>query len=139
MFPSASRILIVDDLQSLRDLLKAYLRRIGYRQIVEAVDGKDAYQLMIAAKVTGAPFDLVISDWNMPNMDGLEFLKIVRGSPEWKNLPFLLLTTENEKNKVMDAVMAGVSNYMVKPVEEETLKDKLRKIWEKTHGAAIGS
>ena len=74
MFPSASRILIVDDLQSLRDLLKAYLRRIGYRQIVEAVDGKDAYQLMIAAKVTGAPFDLVISDWNMPNMDGLEFL-----------------------------------------------------------------
>ena len=75
--PAASRILIVDDMQSLRDLLKAYLRRIGYRQIVEAVDGKDAYQLMIAAKVTGSPFDLVISDWNMPNMDGLEFLKIV--------------------------------------------------------------
>ena len=135
MFPATSRILIVDDMQSLRDLLKAYLRRIGYRQISEAVDGRDAYQLMIAAKVTGAPFDLVISDWNMPVMDGLEFLKLVRNTPEWKTIPFLLLTTENEKNKVMEAVMAGVSNYMVKPVEEDTLKDKLRKIWEKIHGS----
>lgn len=131
MFETGIRILIVDDMPSLRELLKAYLRRLGYKQISEAEDGRDAYQLMMAAKASGAPFELVISDWNMPNMTGLELLKLVRSVPEWKNLPFLLLTTENEKEKVMEAVLAQVSNYIVKPVEEEVLKEKLRKVWDK--------
>jgi len=135
MFPVHTRILIVDDMSSLRDLLKAYLRRLGYRNISEAEDGRVAYQALLAAKASGAQFDLIISDWNMPNLDGLEFLKLVRSSPEWKNLPFLLLTTESEKAKVLEAVLANVSNYMVKPVEEEMLKDKLKKVWEKLHPA----
>ena len=133
MFPVHTRILIVDDMSSLRDLLKAYLRRLGYRNISEAEDGRIAYQALLAAKASGSQFDLIISDWNMPNLDGLEFLKLVRSSPEWKNLPFLLLTTESEKAKVLEAVLANVSNYMVKPVEEDMLKDKLKKVWEKTN------
>ena len=116
---------------SLRDLLKAYLRRFGYKHITEAVDGRDAYQTMIASKAAGNPFELVISDWNMPNLTGLELLKLVRAIPEWKTLPFILLTTENEKDKVMEAVMAGASNYMVKPVEEKTLEEKLLRTWQK--------
>jgi two-component system chemotaxis response regulator CheY len=131
MFPLQTRILIVDDMSSLRDLLKAYLRRIGFRNISEAEDGRIAYQALLAAKAGGAPFELVISDWNMPNLDGLELLKLVRSSNEWKNLPFLLLTTESEKAKVLEAVLANVSNYMVKPVEEDMLKEKLKKVWEK--------
>ena len=131
MFPAHTRILIVDDMSSLRDLLKAYLRRLGYRNISEAEDGRIAYQALLAAKAGGSPFELDISDWNMPNLDGIELLKLVRSSAEWKNLPFLLLTTESEKTKVLEAVLANVSNYMVKPVEEEMLKEKLKRIWEK--------
>jgi two-component system chemotaxis response regulator CheY len=131
MFPPHTRILIVDDMPTLRDLLKAYLRRLGFRGITEADDGRMAYQALLTARASGSPFELVISDWNMPNMDGIELLKLVRSSPEWKNLPFLILTTESEKAKVIEAVTAQVSNYMVKPVDEEMLKDKLKKVYDK--------
>lgn len=131
MFPTTTNILIVDDMPSLRDLLKAYLHRLGFRHITDAVDGRDAYQLMIASKAGGKPFELVISDWNMPNLNGLELLKLVRGIPEWKNLPFLLLTTESEKDKVLEAVHAQVSNYIVKPVEQKVLEEKLLRVWQK--------
>lgn len=134
MFAPNTKILIVDDMPSLRDLLKAYLRRLGFKVIHEAGDGHEAYTQMINAKAASAPFELVISDWNMPNTDGLELLKMVRGTPEWKNLPFLLLTTESEKGKVLEAVLAQVSNYIVKPVEEDVLREKLTKVWEKVGG-----
>lgn len=133
MFHNHIRILIVDDMPSLRDLLRAYLRRMGFRNISEADNGRIAYQAMLSAKAAGAPFELIISDWNMPELDGLEFLKLVRSSPDWKNLPFIILTTESEKAKVVEAVVAGTSNYMVKPVEEPMLKDKLLKVWEKVN------
>ena len=132
MFPASTKILIVDDIQSLRDLLKAYLHRIGYWSLSEASDGQEALDLLWAANKAGEDFGLVISDWNMPNMDGIEFLKRIRMVPDWKHLPFLLLTTESEKAKVVEAVQAQVSNYVVKPVDEQTLKDKILKVWEKT-------
>ena len=131
MFNTNIKILVVDDMPSLRDLLKAYLRRLGYANISDAVDGNDAFKQLVQAKDSAAPFEMVISDWNMPNTTGLELLKKVRATAEWKNLPFILLTTESEKDKVMEAVLAQVSNYMVKPVDEENLKEKMRKVWEK--------
>lgn len=131
MFGPNTRILVVDDMSSLRDLLKAYLHRLGFKQVTEAVDGRDAYQTLISGKAAGNAFDLVISDWNMPNLSGIELLKLVRAVPEWKNLPFLLLTTENEKDRVIEAVMAQVSNYIVKPVEEKVLEEKLLRAWQK--------
>lgn len=130
MFTQTTKILIVDDVQSLRDLLKAYLRRLGFQNIFEADDGQNALDALWNAQNAKAPFELVISDWNMPNMDGLNLLKRVRQVPDWKNLPFILLTTESEKEKVIEAVKADVSNYMIKPVEEVTLKEKLAKAWE---------
>ncbi len=131
MFPPATRILIVDDMQSLRELLAAYLRRLGYKHITEAVDGEDAYKKLFEAKAGNTPFDLVISDWNMPNMNGIDFLKLLRANPDFKKLPFLLTTTESEKPKVIEAIQSGVTNYMVKPVEEATLKEKLERTWDK--------
>jgi len=133
MFPLNTRILIVDDISSLRELLKAYLRRLGYKDIVEAVDGQEAYQVLVSSKSSsmGVGIGLVISDWNMPNLSGLDLLKLIRANPDWKSLPFLLTTTENEKHKVIEAIQSGASNYMVKPVEEATLKEKLERTWEK--------
>jgi two-component system, chemotaxis family, chemotaxis protein CheY len=131
MFPFSSRILIVDDLESLRELLKAYLQRLGFRAIDEAYDGQNALDMMWEAEHVKAPYAIVISDWNMPNMTGLDLLLRVRQVEGWKKLPFILLTTESEKDKIVSAVTAGVSNYMVKPVEEAMLKDKLQKVWEK--------
>ena len=132
MFPPTTRVLIADDMPSLRELLKAHLRRLGFRIITEANDGQEAYQLMVAAKASGNHFDLVISDWNMPGMNGLDLLKVVRAVDGWKNLPFVLLTTESEKSKVMEAILAGASNYIVKPVEANTLEEKLKAVWAKT-------
>jgi two-component system chemotaxis response regulator CheY len=131
MFPDSTRILVVDDMPSLRELLKAHLRRIGFKNIVEAKDGQEAYQLLISSKSVGTSFDLVVCDWNMPNMTGLELLKVVRAVDIWKKLPFLLLTTESEKGKVMEAISSGVNNYMVKPVEEQVLREKLASVWKK--------
>lgn len=131
MFPPETRILVVDDMQSLRDLMKAYLRRLGFKDIVEAQDGQEAYQILISSKAGGAHIDLVISDWNMPNLNGIDLLKLVRANPQWKNLAFIIATTENEKPKVIEAVQNGVSNYLVKPVEEAALKEKLLRTWEK--------
>ncbi len=131
MFPLKIRILVVDDMPSLRDLVKAYLRRMGYNDIIEAGDGQEAYQVLVSSQAGGAPIELIISDWNMPNLTGIDLLKLVRANPEWKNLPFLLTTTESEKHKVVEAIQSGVTNYMVKPVEEATLKEKLERTWDK--------
>jgi two-component system, chemotaxis family, chemotaxis protein CheY len=136
MFPQTTRILIVDDLQSLRELLRAHLRRMGFLRIEEAEDGHVALTMLLAAKETPNPFQMVISDWNMPNMEGLELLQKIRAIPDWKTLPVFLLTTESEKPKVVEAVMAGVTNYMIKPVDEAMLKDKLGKAWEKIKATA---
>lgn len=134
MFPAGTRILIIDDMASLRDLLKAYLRRLGYKHISDASDGREAYQTMIAAKLSGSPFELIICDWNMPNITGLEFVKLVRANPDWKSIPIIMLTTENEKEKVMEAILAGATNYMVKPVEEQVLQEKLMRVYQKMVG-----
>ena len=136
MFPEATRILIVDDMSTMCELLKAHLRRMGYKSIVEGQDGQQGYQLLVSAKTAGHPFHLVISDWNMPKMNGLEFLKAVRQVGNWKELPFILLTTESEKEKVLEAVVGGVSQYIVKPVSEKILQEKMRLTWEK-HAATL--
>ena len=131
MFPPDTRILVVDDTKSLRDLLAAYLRRLGYTRIDSAEDGLVGLRCLESAHSKGEPYGLVISDWNMPIMSGLEFLREVRAMPYWKNLPFMLLTTESEKDKVVEAVHAQVSNYLVKPVDQATLQEKMEKVWEK--------
>lgn len=116
---------------TIRDLVKNQLKALGYKTILEATDGEQALQLLIANNVPGSQIELVISDWNMPKMTGLEFLKQVRASQEWVNLPFVLLTSESERDQVTEAILAGVSQYIVKPFAAKSFEEKLRSVWAK--------
>lgn len=131
MFPPETRILIVDDMPTIRDLVKTQLKAMGFKNLTEAADGEQAMQLLIAATRGGAPIQLVVSDWNMPKMTGLEFLKQVRASEDWANLPFMLLTSEAERDQVTEAILAGVSQYVVKPFAAKAFEEKLKSVWTK--------
>ncbi len=126
MFDHKMKILVVDDFSTMRRIVKNILKQLGFENIEEAEDGAQAL-----TKLRNGGFDFVVSDWNMPNMDGLEFLKSVRSDPGLKSLPFLMVTAEAEKDKVITAIQAGVSNYVVKPFTAEILKEKMDRIAEK--------
>ncbi len=118
------KILIVDDFATMRRIMKNILKQIGFTNIVEADDGTTALEELKKNKV-----DLIVSDWNMPKMTGLELLKAVRASDDLKEIPFLMVTAEAQKQNVIDAVQAGVSNYVVKPFTAEAITEKLEKIF----------
>jgi two-component system chemotaxis response regulator CheY len=131
MFPPTTRILIADDMPTIRDLVKTQLKAMGFKNILEAADGEQALNLLIQNNNPGTEIQLVISDWNMPKMTGLEFLKQVRASQEWANLPFVLLTSESERDQVTEAILAGVSQYVVKPFAAKAFEEKLKGVWAK--------
>lgn len=120
------KILIVDDFPTMRRIIKTLLKQNGYSDFVEAEDGENAYRLLQAHP----DVEFIVSDWNMPNMTGLEFLKTVRADPKFKALPFLMVTAEAEKENIIEAVKSGVSNYVVKPFTGATLKEKMAKIFQ---------
>lgn len=120
------KILVVDDFATMRKVIRNLLKQVGYENIVEAEDGVTALKALKSQKI-----DLIISDWNMPNMTGLELLKAVRADEELKPTPFLMVTAEALQDNVIAAVKAGVSNYIVKPFTAEVLNDKIKKILEK--------
>lgn len=124
IFDPELKILVVDDFPTMRRIVKTLLRQNGYSNFVEAEDGALGYKTLQQEKGIG----MVVSDWNMPNMTGLEFLKAVRADDRYKELPFLMVTAEAEKENIIEAVKAGVSNYVVKPFTAQTLKEKLTKI-----------
>lgn len=117
------RILIVDDFATMRKVIRNLLKQVGYENIVEAEDGAIALRTLKAQNV-----DFIISDWNMPNMSGLELLKAVRADGELSKTPFLMVTAEALQDNVIAAVKAGVSNYIVKPFTAEVLNSKIEKI-----------
>lgn len=117
------RILVVDDFQTMRRIVINLLKQLGFSNVVEAADGRLALD-----KVHSDNIDLVISDWNMPNMTGIEFLQHLRADEKYKDLPFVMVTAEGKKENVIAAVHAGVSNYIVKPFNAATLKEKLVKV-----------
>lgn len=117
------KILLVDDFATMRKVIKNLLKQGGYNNIVEAEDGVAAFKVLKSEKV-----DFIISDWNMPNMTGLELLKAVRADKDLSGLPFLMVTAEGLKDNVVVAVKAGVSNYIVKPFTAEVLNEKIEKI-----------
>ena len=117
-------VLVVDDFATMRRILKNIFRQLGFENVIEADDGTTALDALKKNKI-----DLIVSDWNMPKMTGLELLKTVRASDEYKDVPFLMVTVETQKQNVLDAVQAGVSNYVVKPFTAEQISDKLQKIY----------
>lgn len=120
------RIMIVDDFATMRKVIRNLLKQVGYENIVEAEDGVVALKTLKSKKI-----DLVISDWNMPNMTGIELLKAVRADEELSTTPFLMVTAEALQDNVIAAVKAGVNNYIVKPFTAEVLNEKIMKILEK--------
>jgi two-component system chemotaxis response regulator CheY len=124
MLDQNMKILTVDDFSTMRRIIRNMLRQLGYTNIVEAEDGAEALSLLQREKV-----DFVISDWNMPNMSGLDLLKAIRADENLKPLPVLLVTAEALKENVLEAVKAGVNNYVVKPFTAETLKEKIDAIF----------
>jgi len=118
------KILVVDDMATMRRIIKGLLEQLGFKNIDEAEDGKVALQ-----KLKSSKYDFVVTDWNMPNMTGLELVQEIRKDPELKHLPVLMVTAEAKKENVLMAIKAGVNNYIVKPFTAEVLKEKIEKIF----------
>ncbi|MCC6219883.1 MAG: response regulator [Deltaproteobacteria bacterium] len=118
-------VLIVDDIGEMRMILRTILRHMGVRNILEAVDGLKAMEIL-GNLAMSQKLDLIIADWNMPNMSGLDLLKEVRKSAALKYIPFLMVTSENELENVLSAKDAGVTDYVVKPFNTRLLEAKLR-------------
>ncbi len=128
MFDPKIRILVVDDMMTMRKLVTKICKELGYSDITEAGDGAKAWEAITNANPS---IGLVISDWNMPNSTGLDLLKRVRGDSRYKTLPFLMVTAEAEQHQVAEAVKSGVDNYVIKPFDKETLKMKLEAVYKK--------
>ena len=117
------KVLVVDDFATMRRILKNILKQLGFKNLVEADDGTTAWDVLEEQSI-----DLIISDWNMPKMSGIDLLKKVRANDTYKKTPFLMVTAEAQKQNVIEAVQAGVSNYVVKPFTAEAIFEKLDKI-----------
>jgi two-component system chemotaxis response regulator CheY len=124
--PSKIKFLVVDDFSTMRRIVRNLLKELGFTNVDEAEDG-----VVALAKLQGGGFDFVVSDWNMPNMDGLTLLQTVRSDPTLKDLPFLMITAEAKKENIIAAAQAGASGYIVKPFTAATLNEKMVKIFEK--------
>jgi two-component system chemotaxis response regulator CheY len=131
MFDLKTRILILDDMMTMRKIVQKNLKELGFTDIQEAADGNLGWAIL---ESTNPPIQLIISDWNMPNCSGLELIKKVRASEKYAKTPFVMLTAEAEAAQVKEAVMAGVTNYIIKPFTAETLQQKL----EQTHKKVTG-
>ncbi len=121
---TSMRVLIVDDFSTMRRIIKNILRQLGFNNIVEADDGSAAWEVLTKDQI-----EFIISDWNMPQMTGIELLRKVRASEEFADLPFLMVTAEAQQENIIEAVQAKVSNYIVKPFTAETLGEKINKIF----------
>ena len=126
MPPEDIKILVVDDMAAMRNILKTLLAQLGYKNVDEAEDGKQALEIL---KQNPNKYGLVITDWNMPNMTGIELVQAIRSDEQLKHLPILMVTAEAKKENVLMAIKAGVNNYIVKPFTAETLKEKIEKIF----------
>ncbi len=119
------KVLVVDDFPTMRRITKTLMKQLGYSNMIEAEDGKQALEML----QKDSSIEFIVSDWNMPNMTGLELLQAVRKDEKLKKLPFLMVTAEAEQDNIMAAVKSGVSNYIVKPFTAQTLQEKLIKIF----------
>lgn len=120
------KFLVVDDFSTMRRIVRNLLKELGYTNVDEAEDGVVAMQ-----KLTAGGFDFVVTDWNMPNMTGIELLKAIRSNAALQTLPVLMITAEAKKENIIEAAQAGASGYIVKPFTAATLAEKLGKIFEK--------
>jgi two-component system, chemotaxis family, chemotaxis protein CheY len=122
-FDTNIKVLVVDDFATMRRIVKGVLKQLGFTKIIEAEDGSAAL-----GELKKDSIGLIVSDWNMPKMTGLDLLKAVKKDDSLKKIPFIMVTAEGQKENVIEAVKAGVSNYVVKPFTPETFSEKLEKV-----------
>ncbi|HEX4923864.1 MAG TPA: response regulator [Bdellovibrionales bacterium] len=134
-----AKILVVDDMNTMRRIIIKALGEMGFTKVAEAPDGQVAWEKIMADQKAGAPFDLIVSDWNMPNMKGIELLKRVRETSELKKTPFILVTAETEASQVKEAAQLGVSDYLTKPFAAGLLKEKVLRILAKSKGGNLAA
>jgi two-component system chemotaxis response regulator CheY len=120
----STRFLVVDDFSTMRRIVRNLLKELGYTNVEEAEDGAAALQML-----RGDRFDFVVSDWNMPNLTGLQLLQAIRADAALKSLPVLMITAEAKKENIIEAAQAGANGYIVKPFTAATLDEKLAKIF----------
>lgn len=120
----STKFLVVDDFSTMRRIVRNLLKELGFTDVQEAEDGVDAL-----AKLRAGDFEFVVSDWNMPNMTGIELLRNIRADAKLKHLPVLMVTAEAKKENIIEAAQAGASGYVVKPFTAATLDEKLKKIF----------
>jgi two-component system chemotaxis response regulator CheY len=120
----STRFLVVDDFSTMRRIVRNLLKELGYTNVEEAEDGAAALQ-----RLRGEQFHFIVSDWNMPNMTGLELLQAIRADASLKSLPVLMITAEARKENIIEAARAGANGYIVKPFTAATLDEKLAKIF----------
>lgn len=132
MFDLSTRILIVDDMMTMRKLVAKSCKEIGFTNFLEAGDGAKGWEALVNAS---PPIGIIISDWNMPNSSGIDFLKRVRAESRFKSLPFLLVTAEAEKHQVIEALKAGVTEYVIKPFTRESLEERIKAAYKKISAA----
>jgi len=118
------KIMVVDDMSTMRRIVKNLLKQLGFANVEEAENGQEALIKLKADK-----FGFVVSDWNMPVMSGIQLLRAIRADEALKSIPVLMVTAEAQKENIIEAVQAGVSNYVVKPFTAEALKEKINKIF----------
>lgn len=126
---TSMKTLVIDDMNTMRKIIKKMLKEIGFTSIDEANDGKPAWKMIEEAHEAGSPYEFIVSDWNMPGLTGLDLLKQIRADERFTKLPFLMITAEAEQSNVVIAVKAGVSNFIVKPFNKVTLKAKIDKVF----------
>lgn len=120
------KILIVDDFSTMRRIIKNLLRDLGYNNTAEADDGSTALPML-----KNGGYDFLITDWNMPNMAGIDLLKAVRADDKLKSMPVLMVTAEAKRDQIVEAAAAGVNGYIIKPFTADTLREKIDKIFER--------
>jgi two-component system chemotaxis response regulator CheY len=120
------KILVVDDMSTMRRIVKNILKQLGFSNMDEAENGQEAL-----TKLRGDTFGFVVSDWNMPVMPGIEMLRAIRADEKLKHIPVLMVTAEAQKENLIEAIQAGVNNYVVKPFTAETMQEKINKIFNK--------
>ncbi|MBI4404341.1 MAG: response regulator [Deltaproteobacteria bacterium] len=129
-FPKHCRILLADDMATQLKILAKYLGDLGYRNMEQVQDGEAAWQAIDSSCNNNKPFGLIISDWYMPKLSGLELLKKIRADSRTKDIPFIMQTTEKQMANVSIAVQAGVDSYLIKPFGAEAIKQKMARVWE---------
>ncbi len=131
MFAPDTRIIVVDDMRTMRTIIRKVLTGMGFSNVVDVEDGAKAWNAIKEAEAMREPFQLIVSDWTMPNLSGLDLLKKVRADAVLAKTPFLMVTAESDAAQVKEAILAGVNNYVTKPFTPDSIKLKIQAIYDK--------